>query len=48
MVGRNTQGVRLIRLAKDESLVSLGKVIEADVGPVEETSKLVPLQPVDD
>ena len=30
VVGRNTQGVRLIRLGDDERLVSLGKVIEAD------------------
>ena len=29
VVGRNTQGVRLIRLGDDERLVSLGKVIEA-------------------
>ena len=30
VVGRNTQGVRLIRLGDDERLASLGKVIEAD------------------
>ena len=30
VVGRNTQGVRLIRLGDDERLVSLGKVVEAD------------------
>ena len=30
VVGRNTQGVRLIRLGDDERLVSLGKVIEGD------------------
>ncbi|HCK76820.1 MAG TPA: DNA gyrase subunit A, partial [Gammaproteobacteria bacterium] len=29
VVGRNTQGVRLIRLGEEESLVSLGKVVEA-------------------
>ena len=28
-VGRNTQGVRLIRLGNEENLVSLGKVVEA-------------------
>ena len=41
VVGRNTQGVRLIRLAEDERLVSLGKVIEADDDSVEETSESV-------
>ena len=41
VVGRNTQGVRLIRLAEDERLVSLGQVIEADDGSVEETSESV-------
>jgi len=41
VVGRNTQGVRLIRLAEDERLVSLGKVIEAGDDSVEETSESV-------
>ena len=41
VVGRNTQGVRLIRLAEDERLVSLGKVIEADDESAEEESESV-------
>ena len=35
VVGRNTQGVRLIRLGEEESLVSLGKVVEAVGGGTE-------------
>ena len=34
-VGRNTQGVRLIRLGDEENLVSLGKVVEAVGGGAE-------------
>ena len=48
VVGRNTQGVRLIRLAEDESLVSLGKVIEADDESVEESSESGTPQSADD
>ena len=48
VVGRNTQGVRLIRLAEDESLVSLGKVIEADDESVEEVLDSVAPEPADD
>ena len=48
VVGRNTQGVRLIRLAEDESLVSLGKVIEADDESVEESSESGAPQSADD
>ena len=48
VVGRNTQGVRLIRLAEDESLVSLGKVIEADDESVEESSESGKPQSADD
>ena len=35
VVGRNTQGVRLIRLGKEEQLTSLGKVIEDAVDQLE-------------
>ena len=35
VVGRNTQGVRLIRLGEEESLVSLGKVVEGVGGGTE-------------
>ena len=35
-VGRNTQGVRLIRLGDQEGLVSLGKVVEAVGGGAED------------
>ena len=35
VVGRNTQGVRLIRLGKEEQLTSLGKVIEEAVDQLE-------------
>ena len=31
MVGRNTQGVRLMRLGEEEQLTSLGKVVEEAV-----------------
>ena len=48
VVGRNTQGVRLIRLAEDESLVSLGKVIEAADESVEESSESGTPQSADD
>jgi len=34
-VGRNTLGVRLIRLGDEENLVSLGKVVEAVGGGAE-------------
>jgi len=42
VVGRNTQGVRLIRLGEEETLVSVGKVVEAvgnsvDVNETDET-----------
>jgi DNA gyrase subunit A len=30
VLGRNTQGVRLIRLAKDEQLVGVGRVVDLD------------------
>ena len=35
VVGRNTQGVQLIRLGEEEALVSLGKVVEAVGNSVE-------------
>ena len=43
VVGRNTQGVRLIRLGEEEALVSVGKVVEAlgnsvDVNEADETA----------
>ena len=34
VVGRNTQGVMLIRLAKDEQLVGVGRVVDLDVAEV--------------
>ena len=48
VVGRNTQGVRLIRPAAYESLVILGKVIESDDETVEESSAAGAPQSADD
>ena len=42
-VGRNTQGVRLIRLADDENLVSLSTVDEPDDEEAEESTAAAPL-----
>ncbi len=42
-VGRNTQGVRLIRLADDENLVSLSTVDEPDDQEAEESTAAAPL-----
>ncbi|MFT5447380.1 MAG: DNA gyrase subunit A [Gammaproteobacteria bacterium] len=36
VLGRNTQGVRLIRLAKDEQLVGVGRVVDLDEAEVAE------------
>jgi DNA gyrase subunit A len=38
MIGRNTQGVRLMNLNEGDKIASVAKVAQEDIGPIEETA----------